>query len=237
MDPFTHHPCLRGRITPPEQSSFRHFRPADLDPMMAELGHPPDWRFSDAEREARRLALLGPHLDRDLWVFAYGSLMWNPGFRFAEVRVGRTPAHARRFCLLDNFGARGTPERPGLQAALVPGGGCTGLAFRIAAAQADTESEVVWRREGIADTYTPLFLPVETAQGPVQALAFTANPQGRGIARDLTRAQEVEYIATGQGRFGTSRDYLENLAAQFAALGIDDPEVTALLAEVRAFPV
>jgi cation transport protein ChaC len=234
MDPFAHHPALQGRVTPPDASAFRHFRPADLDPVMAALGHPADWRYSDAEREARRLALLGPHLRGDLWVFAYGSLMWDPGFHFAEVRVGRTPAHERRFCLLDTFGARGTPEAPGLQAALVPGHGCTGLVFRLAAATVDTESEVVWRREGIADTYLPVFLPIETAQGPVQALAFTANPRGRGIALHLTRAQEVEYIATGQGRFGSSRAYLENLAAQFAALGIDDPDVTALLSEVRA---
>jgi cation transport protein ChaC len=235
MDPFAHHPCLRDRIRPADTSAFRHFRPSDMDAMMAGLGYPPDWRYSDAEREARRRALLGPRLDRDLWVFAYGSLMWDPAFLFAEVRVGHTPAHERRFCLLDTFGARGQPDAPGLQAALVPGGGCTGLAFRIGADMADRESEVVWRREGIADTYTPVFLPVTTDHGPVEALAFVANPAGKGIALNLTRAQQVEYLASGQGRFGTSRAYLENVAAQFAALGIDDPEVTRLVDEVRAF--
>lgn len=233
MDPFAHHPCLRDRIKPADQSVFRRFRPADLDAMMAELGQPADWRYTDDEREARRRALLGPRLGGDLWVFAYGSLMWDPAFLFAEVRVGHTPAHERRFCLLDTFGARGQPDAPGLQAALVPGAGCTGLVFRISAGMADAESEVVWRREGIADTYIPVFLPVATDQGTVEALAFVANPAGKGIALDLTRAQQVQYLATGQGRFGTSRAYLENVAAQFAALGITDAEVSALLEDVR----
>lgn len=235
MDPYLHHPALRGRIKAADASMFRNFRPSDMDPMMAGLGHPPDWRFTDDEREARRRALLGPRLRADLWIFAYGSLMWDPAFHFAEMRVGRTPTHERRFCLLDTFGARGRPDAPGLQAALVPGTGCTGLVFRIAAEKADTESEVVWRREGITDTYLPRFLPVATAQGDVEALAFVANPAGKGIAMDLTRDQQVRYLATGQGLFGTSREYLENVAAQFAALGIDDPEVTALLAEVLGY--
>jgi glutathione-specific gamma-glutamylcyclotransferase len=100
---------------------------------------------------------------------------------------------------------------------------------------ANAESDIVWRREGITDTYVPQFLPVSTGQGDVQALAFVANPAGKGIALDLTRAQQVRYLATGQGMFGTSRGYLENVAAQFAALGIDDPEVTRLLAEVQTF--
>jgi cation transport protein ChaC len=240
MDPFVHHPGLKGRITLPEDSAFRHFRPADLDPMMASLGHPPDWRFTDTEREARRMALLGPRLGSDLWIFAYGSLMWDPAFHFAELRIGHTPAHERRFCLLDTFGARGQPDAPGLQAALVPsaasGRGCTGLVFRIAAAIAGRESDIVWRREGITDTYDPRFLPVTTDQGQVEALAFVANPQGKGIALGLPHAQQVQFLATGRGRFGTSRAYLENLASQLAALGIDDPEVTALLAAVHAYP-
>lgn len=235
MDPFAHHPCLRDRIRPAEASFFRSFRPADFDAPMAALGHPPGWRFTDDEREARRRAFLAGRPEGDLWIFAYGSLMWDPAFRFAEVRVGHVAGHARRFCLRDDLGARGTPAAPGLQAALAPGAGCTGLAFRIAAAEADAESEVVWRREGIASTYLPAMLPVETAQGPVQALAFLANPGVPEIVLDLPRADAVRWIATGRGTLGTSREYLENTAAQLAALGIDDPDLTALLHEVRAW--
>ncbi len=236
-DPFRHHPALRGRIGEPETSRFRHFRPADHDAEMAARGFPPDWRFSDEEREARRRALLGPRYGADIWVFAYGSLMWDPAFRFAEVRLGRVAGYARRFCLLDTFGARGTPEAPGLQAGLAeaPGGDCTGLVFRIAAAEAEVEAEVVWRREALADPYLPRFLPVETDHGPVEALAFVANPASAQIVH-LPRAVQVGYLATGRGDFGTSRAYLEGIAAQLQALGIEDPEIDTLLDEVRAHP-
>lgn len=234
-DPYTHHPGLRGRIGDPMTSFFRTFRPADFDGQMARLGHDPDWRFSDAEREARRIAFLGDRLGADLWVFAYGSLMWDPAFRFAEVRAGRIEGYARRFCLKDTFGARGSPEAPGLMAALDHGPGCTGLVYRIDAADAATESEVVWRREAINATYTPAFLPVATALGTVEALAFTANRAAPDIVPDLPRADQVRYLATGSGVLGTSREYLENIAAQFAVLGIEDDEVTGLLAEVRAW--
>lgn len=234
-DPYRHHPELRGRIGDPEASFFRSFRPSDFDAQMRAIGHGDDWRHPDDLREARRQAFLGNRLTDDVWVFAYGSLMWDPAFHHAEVRVGRIEGYARRFCLKDTFGARGTPDTPGLMAALDRGPSCTGLVFRIPAALADRETEVVWRREAINDTYRPVFLPVATAQGAVEALTFVANHAARDIAPGLTRAEQVRYLATGTGTIGTSRAYLENIAAQFAALGIEDAEVAGLLAEVRAW--
>ena len=129
-DPFVHHPDLRGLITDPEKSFFRNFRPADIDARMKALGRPDGWRHTDEEIEAARLAFLAERLDSDLWIFAYGSLMWDPGFNFAEVRRANAPRHARKFILKDSFGPRGCPEAPGLMAALDDGEGCDGLAFR-----------------------------------------------------------------------------------------------------------
>ena len=234
-DPYFHHPELRGRIKDPHSSYFRSFRPADLDAQMAALGYLPTWRFTDAEREANRRAFLGARLQADLWVFAYGSLIWDPAFLFAEIRKAHVEGYARSFCLKDTFGMRGSPEAPGLQAALDVGAGCNGLVFRIGPEQAAVESEVVWRREAIASGYIPTFVTVTTAQGPVEALTFVANRADTAIFPDLSRAEQVRYIATGKGRMGSSRDYLECIAAQFAVLGIDDAEVSSLLAEVRAF--
>lgn len=236
-DPYIHHPELRGRITPPDQSRFRDLDLAMVDAVMAEAGRGPDWRYTHAEREARRQAMLALRPGPDLWVFAYGSLMWDPGFHYAEVRVGHLAGYARRFCLLDTFGARGTRERPGLQAGLdaVPGGTCTGLVFRIAAEAVQHESEIVWRREAMADTYLPRLMPVDTAEGRVQALAFVANPASADIARDLPHDVVVRYLATGEGMFGTSREYMENVAAQLGRLGLQDAELSALVADVRSF--
>ncbi|WP_261384963.1 gamma-glutamylcyclotransferase [Vannielia litorea] len=198
---------------------------------------PTGWWYSDAEREADRHATLATRPTPDLWVFAYGSLMWDPAFHFAEVRRARLPRHARRFILLDRRGGRGTPDAPGLMAALdeCPGGpGCDGLAFRIPAARVETESAILWQRERISDGYFPRFVEARLPDGTVPALTFLANHASEIMAPDLPRAAQVEHIATGAGFLGSSADYLRNLARQFAELRIDDPEITALLADVEA---
>ena len=45
----------------------------------------------------------------DVWFFAYGSLMWDPGFRPAEVRPALLHGWHRRFCVASAI-YRGTPE-------------------------------------------------------------------------------------------------------------------------------
>src|SRR6056297_786905 len=118
IDPFRHHPALRAVITPRADSFFRDFRAQKVLDMLAEQGLPADWVHDDLHREADRQATLAGRMDDDLWVFGYGSLMWDPGFAFAEVRRALVNGAARRFCLIETLGGRGTPARPGLVAAL-----------------------------------------------------------------------------------------------------------------------
>lgn len=230
-----HHPVLRDKIRDPFQSFFRNFTPADFDAKMKELGAPSDWRFEDAQIEASRRATLQSRAGCDLWVFAYGSLMWDPAIRFAEVRRARIHGYSRSFCLKDTLGGRGTARAPGLMAALDEGGQCDGLVFRIAAGDVEEESGILWRRELIGPAYLPLFRPVETAHGPVEALIFAADHSAPLICPDICREDQIRYIATGAGFLGTSLQYLENIVAQFAALGIEDRAVTQLLEDVIAY--
>jgi len=235
QDPFVHHPVLRGKIADPFTSFFRSFRPADLDARLRSLGAPHNWRYSDAEIEASRRACLAGRQGRDLWVFGYGSLMWDPAIRFAEVRRATVRGYARRFCVKDTLGGRGTKKVPGLMVALDEGPACEGLAFRISGEHLDEETAILWRREQVAPAYRPVFAEVSTAGGTIEALAFVADHAAAMICPDLTRAEQVRYIATGRGFLGTSLEYLENLAAHFAALGIEDQEISGLLADARAF--
>lgn len=186
------------------------------------------------KREASRRATLAGHAG-GLWVFAYGSMMWDPAIDFVEVRRAWLPGHVRRFILCDVHGARGTPEAPGLMAALDQGEGCHGLAFRIPTERVEDETRNLWAREMSLPSYVPQTLPTDLDGESVLALAFLADHGADMIRGDLTREEQVRYLATGTGFLGTSREYLETIARQFAALGIDDPEVTALLADVRAF--
>lgn len=234
-DPFQHHPALRGLIADPFQSAWRRFDMAQLDARLQAMGLPVDWHYTDAQIRNAFDIFLAQLPDRDLWIFAYGSLMWDPGFGFAEVRYGSVAGYGRRFILKDIFGGRGTAERPGLMAALDVGPGCQGLLFRIARADIAEEFWVLWRREMLAPGYLPVIAGCDTAQGPVAALTFIADHAAPPIEAGLSQAEQVHYIATGVGFLGTSLQYLENIAAQFSALQIDDAEVTGLLADVRAY--
>ncbi len=161
--------------------------------------------------------------------------MWDPGFRFEEVRRSRVPDHARRFILKSMHGGRGSPDAPGLVAALDTGEGCEGLVFRIARHNIEAETEILWRRERIAPAYTPAFIEAVVAGRSVTALAFVADHEAASIDASLTRAEQVCLLATGNGFLGTSLDYLARIAEQFAALGIEDEEVSALLREAMAY--
>lgn len=192
-----------------------------------------DWISADEDREADRARVLDGRMDRDLWVFGYGSLMWDPGVRFAEVRRAFVPGVARRFILHDTKGARGTEDNPGLMAALDVGEGCHGLVFRLAAEDLETETYSLWARERIGPAYHAEFLPAETAQGKVEALGFLANHAAAQIRADLTHDEQVAMIASGGGFLGTSLAYIENLAEHLEEFGIDDAEVQRLLTEAQ----
>lgn len=235
-DPFVHLPALRGKLTPPEQSGLRATWEllAQWDERARARGLPANWRLPNEQIEATRLALLGDCRGRDLWVYGYGSLMWDPGFHFAEVRLADLHGYRRRFCYRSTLG-RGSRAEPALMLALEHGGGrCTGLAFRIAAPLVDAESAVLWRREMVRGGYCPALLPVATPQGEVTALAMTANVAHADYVGELPLDETAATIARASGMLGSNHDYLEQLARQLDTLGIDDPYVQQLRQRVRA---
>ena len=239
LDPgaYCHLPQLRGCLTPAEQSKVR-VTPDTLatwDTHAAERGLPADWRWTNAQIEASRRALLGDFgVPQDLWVFGYGSLMWDPGIHFAELRQATLAGHVRRFSYKTELG-RGTPECPALTLALEPDAGCChGLVFRIPAALVDAESAMLWRREMVRGGYLPKLLPMVTPQGPVTALAFAANPAHDGWAGALPLAEAAAIIARACGNLGRNLDYLQLLQVQLQRLGIDDDYIAQLWAAVQA---
>lgn len=234
-DPFTHHPELRDKISDPLQSFSRTFTTDFLAAKTQELGLQDKWWYSDSTREAKRAETLAGHMDRDLWVFGYGSLMWDPAFRFAEVRRAHLPNHARHFILKDIYGGRGTREAPGLMVALDKGAGCEGLLFRIAREDIDEETEVLWRREQLGPAYIAAFVEAMMSDQRITALTFVADHDAELIDVNLTRAEQIHYCATGTGFMGTSLEYLANINRQFAALGMVDEDAAALLRETETY--
>ena len=231
---FVHVPYLVGKIIAPEKSALRISRAAfeGWDQLARTAGFGVNWRRSHEDREATRQKALAGRLDRDLWIFAYGSLMWDPAIEIVEIRTATLKGFHRRFCLETKIG-RGSPERPALMAALDTGGECRGLAFRVPAQVVDRETEILWMREMISDGYIPIIAGVETPQGDVEALAFVVNKEcSRFCEIDLTSAARI--IATGKGLLGSNLEYFNNLAEHMQMLGIDDrlfKEIRSRLAE------
>ncbi len=195
----------------------------------------PTVRFmTDAERAAQIEAMLAraPRPGR-VWVFGFGSLIWNPAFHFVERRTARIHGFHRQFCLWARAG-RGSPERPGLMLSLEPGGSCSGVAYRLSRRAAPVELDVIWRREMITGAYRPVWVTAHTPKGAEAAIAFSANREHERYVPGLDEAAVVRYLATGAGPMGRCCDYLFDTAEHLRLLGIRDRRLEALEARVRA---
>lgn len=230
---FRHTPALRGLITPPDASEMRFGldRFAELDQQAAEEGWPDGWRMDHDLREQNRQSVLAGRMDRDLWIFAYGSLIWDPAVYVDEYRYGTLNGWSRRFCMLLE-GGRATHDRPGLMAALDRGTQCHGVVFRIKADLVARETEHMWFREMFSGSYCPEFLNATTPQGPVEALTFVMDQSNHRYLPNLPEDEAARMIARAEGGIGTNFDYLDSLVRHLDELGIEDEEMHDLHARV-----
>jgi cation transport protein ChaC len=176
---------------------------------------------------ARALAQWGGQ--RDLWVFGYASLIWRPEFQADEHRPARVHGYHRALRMRSRVN-RGTPERPGLVFALLPGGSCRGVVYRIAHARAEAEVERLWAREMITGVYDPKWLRCRTPQGDVNALAFTLHRGSPSYTGQLTDEELLDILRNAHGRFGSTLDYLMKTAQCLREQGVRDREIERLIA-------
>jgi len=167
------------------------------------------------------------------WVFAYGSLLWNPIFPIAESRTALLRGYCRRFCLW-SLASRGMPDAPGLVLGLMPGGACRGVAFRLPAHAAIGELQLLWRREMVVGSYAPRWLTLATDGRPIVGLAFVVKRDHPQYAGGLALGRQADVIATASGHLGSSRDYLERTRVALVSHGIVDPYLERVAVAVRA---
>jgi len=225
-DAFHLHPELRGQIKPAEESFFRNLDLSVIDAHGEKAGFSSDWRTPCAVRDAERRDWLEGRWNQDLWVFGYGSLMWDPSIEFDEVRHAHCRGHQRSFCLWDE-GGRGSMDEPGLMLAIDEGGSCEGLAFRVGSEKLEYETFVLFRREMLAPVYRPIWLSLDTASGPIEALSFVANRDHEKIKPGILLEDQAKMIARAKGMFGTNFDYLSDMYERLEILGIEDKYVNA----------
>jgi cation transport protein ChaC len=165
----------------------------------------------------------------EIWIFAYGSLMWDNAFSVAERRQATLRGYRRSFCVWTAL-ARGTPDNPGLGLGLLRDAAavCRGVALRIAPAARQSGLEVLWMREMWTGIYEPLWVTLETESGQIPALAFvvdTAHPQ---YAAGLGTARQAQRIAAARGKLGACREYFDSTLNALRDLGFSAEEFTEL---------
>jgi cation transport protein ChaC len=178
-----------------------------------------------------------PGLNGDVWLFGYGSLIWNPMVVHTDRKVATVHGYHRGFYLYSRIN-RGTLDNPGLVLGLDRGGCCTGMVFRIPSHVIEQEFRVLWRREMLTGAYHPRWLRVkldDTPGAPEQrALAFVMNREHPAYAGRLPDERVVACLRHACGLYGPAREYLQQTLLGLATNGVDDPYLGRLWRQLQA---
>lgn len=171
----------------------------------------------------------------DLWVFGYGSLMWDPGFSYLQRAPALLYGYHRAFCIYSNRW-RGTPDQPGLVLGLNRGGACRGVAFLVRQSDVGATIKKLWQREMRRRVYVPRLLRTRLPKGKARAFTFVADPRHPGYAGGLTVRQTAQLVATCRGARGPNIEYLTRTIDHLAELGVRDHNLLRVMEAVRALP-
>ena len=185
--------------------------------------------LSDADLESSLESLLRSHPEgEDVWLFGYGSLVWNPIIRFEERHVAKLHGYHRSFCLWSHVG-RGSLQKPGLVLGLDSGGSCRGVAFRIRSDRAENELRLLWRREMVLGSYCPRWVKVDMDDRDLSAIAFIVRRDHPGYAGRLPLDTVIKIMVSARGFLGTPAEYLHETIQGLLKHGVRD----AYLMEIR----
>ena len=190
-------------------------------------GTPP----SDADYDdAVRAILASAPSSGTIWLFAYGSLIWNPACDFVERRVGIAPGLHRSFCLGWDRWYRGSDKHPGLMLSLDRGGQCEGAVYRLPPEAVESNLGRLFRREirTRPSGHLPRWVNVRTAAGQLRAIAFVINRKGGRYVGRLSLDEIADALAVAVGPWGSMAEYLCSTVRHLEELGIHDRRLWAL---------
>src|SRR6516225_11454536 len=170
------------------------------------------------------------HAGEDLWVFAYGSLMWRPDFPFVERVMARLIGAHRALCVC-SFVHRGTAERPGLVLGLDRGGTCRGIAYRVSGPERNTTIAYLRKREQVTSVYREVMRPIwlqRASKGRVAALCYVVDRGHPQYAGRLSLEQQLHHVRQGHGLSGANRDYVVETVAMLEELGYPETDLHRL---------
>jgi cation transport protein ChaC len=176
------------------------------------------------------------HADEDLWVFAYGSLMWWPGFAHVERASARLNGAHRALCIY-SFVHRGTPEKPGLVLGLDRGGACRGIAYRVDKSEREATIAYLRKREQATMIYREVMRTVwleEKTPRPVKALCYIVDRSHAQYAGRLTLERQLQLVNQGYGQSGANRDYVIETVKAMETLGYREGDLHRLAELLKA---
>ena len=190
-------------------------------------GTPPS--DSDYDRVIREFLATAPSSDA-VWLFAYGSLIWNPACDFVERRVGIVPGWHRSFCLGWDRWFRGSDKHPGLMLSLDRGGQCKGTVYRLPPDALEINLGKLFRREIRIKSaaHVARWVNVRTAAGQVRAITFVINRKGSHYVGGLSLDAIADVLAAAVGPRGSMAEYLYSTVHHLEELGIHDSQMWLL---------
>lgn len=216
----------RGTSTPEQEKLHSTTKPTAPDASKMRY-------LTDQERDlSMHRAMAHWREDQDIWIYGYGSLIWNPEFDYSEKRIGTLRGHHRALCLWSRVN-RGTPEQPGLVFGLDRGGSCRGMAFRIDSHQVPDMLPRLWRREMSTGAYLPRWLRCDTDTGPVQALAFVIDRTSPGYVKEPHCDHAIEIIHNASGTYGPCSDYVLQTYHALREAGIHDARLHRIVEQLH----
>lgn len=174
----------------------------------------------------------------DFWIFAYGSLMWKPGFAYEEFAPARIEGLHRSLCIR-SMRHRGTRKRPGLVLGLDNSGYCDGLVFRIRRETVPQTLSYLRKREMVTNVYEPTLHTAKLLDGTgrtVKALCYVVNRRHRQYCGDLPPERQAAIIRRARGKSGANLDYVINTVMHLREMGIVDEKLERVMTRLGRTP-
>ncbi len=192
-----------------------------------------EWWSEEQILASMRETLAERPCDGPVWLFAYGSLIWNPQFKFVERAPALLEGWHRSFCMRIIAG-RGSLQQPGRMLSLAPGGQTQGLALRLAEESLESELFMVWLREMVGGTYKPDWATLKLNDGrKASAIIFRFNPQCPFHENDDSIETITPLITSAYGQLGSNSDYVLMLHKALNEHNFHDDYVEALTTRVK----
>ena len=177
---------------------------------------------------ARRNIIPDKGIGEDIYIFAYGSLLWNPTVDYEEECLAKIYGFHRSFCMKTNLG-RGSYKKPGLMLGLDRGGSCRGSALKLKKSEAIKNIDILFRREMVTGAYKPKLLKTILEDGrKVMSLAFTVDKKHKNYFQNKAIRTKATMISNAHGFLGTCEEYFSNTLQSLSELNIVDSEMIAI---------